>query len=93
LRRPLDICTTAAGRSLFSSSRGGAARKCVVATDLSDDIKPTRWEVVVPEHKKAVLQRGVVALGEGLLLLVYSVDVGHEVSPSPPSPLTPCLIY
>lgn len=75
-----DICTTADGRSLFSSSRGGAARKCIVSTDLSDTAKPTRWEVVVPEHEKAVLQREVIALGEGLLLLVYSIDVGHEVT-------------
>lgn len=83
-----DVSTTAAGRSLFLSSRAGAARKSIVSTDLADGDKPTRWQVVVPEHAKAVLVRAQ-ALGRGLLLLVYSVDVGHEVRPPARRPPLP----
>jgi hypothetical protein len=37
------------------------------------------WEDVIPEHPEGAVLGQAKALGQGLLLLVYSRDVGHEL--------------
>ncbi|KAG8858279.1 hypothetical protein FRB96_005410 [Tulasnella sp. 330] len=72
------ITTTSQGDSIFMTSREGALRKKLVSTNLSEITSPTKWTVVCPEHPEAVLSRAQ-ALGQGLLLLVYSLHVSHQV--------------
>lgn len=73
-----DLTTTSAGLSLFLTGRGGATRSKISATTLGSP--ELGWTDVISSHEKAVMSQAH-SIGGGLLLIVFALDVGHEVRP------------
>ena len=71
-----DLTTTSAGVSVFLTNRDSSPRSKISVCTLG--CPELGWRDIIPSHPKGVLVQAD-SIGGGLLLIVFSLDVGHQV--------------